>query len=103
MAAAVPMSPLVSPMPLPFSVIREATEPTIVTSSPSRIQTVPSPKTMRQWKRDHGSRSSRAGTLVRTRPGPAAAVLIDPLLAPGASVPLHERRRHAALGLHARL
>ena len=38
--------------------------PTIVTSSPSRIQTVPSPITIIQWKRDHGSRSSRAGTSV---------------------------------------
>ena len=33
----------------------------IVTSSPSRIQTIPSPITTRQWKLDHGSRSSRAG------------------------------------------
>ena len=52
------------PMPLPFSVSREATEPTIVTSRPSRIQTVPRPMTTSQWKRDHGSRSSRAGISV---------------------------------------
>src|SRR4051794_40178639 len=38
--------------------------PTIVTSRPSRIQTVPSPITTIQWNRDQGSRSSRAGTLV---------------------------------------
>ena len=35
--------------------------PTIVTSSPSRIQTVPRPITIIQWKRDHGSRSRRDG------------------------------------------
>ena len=35
--------------------------PTIVTSSPSRIQTVPRPITTSQWNRDHGRRSSRAG------------------------------------------
>src|SRR3954465_6736684 len=103
MAAAVPMSALVTSMPLPFSVIRDATEPTIVTSSPSRIQTVPRPNTMRQWNRDHGRRSSRAGTLVRTTRGGAAAVLIDALRPPRASVSLHERGRHAALGLRARL
>ena len=51
-------------MPLPFSVSRAAIEPTIVTSRPSRIQTVPSPMTTSQWKRDHGSRSSRAGMFV---------------------------------------
>src|SRR5262245_20462008 len=51
-------------MPLPFSVRRDAIEPTIVTSSPSRIQTAPRPITTRQWKLDHGSRSSRPGMLV---------------------------------------
>jgi hypothetical protein len=51
-------------MPLPASVRRSPTLPTIVTSRPSRIQTVPSPITTIQWKRDHGSRSSRDGTLV---------------------------------------
>jgi nucleotide-binding universal stress UspA family protein len=51
-------------MPLPDSVSRGAIEPTIVTSRPSRIQTVPRPMTMRQWKRDQGSRSSRAGISV---------------------------------------
>ena len=50
-----------SPSPLSFSVSRAAIEPTIVTSSPSRIHTVPRPITTSQWKRDHGSRSSRAG------------------------------------------
>ena len=51
-------------MPLPGSVRRDAIEPTIVTSSPSRIQTVPRPMTTSQWKRDHGSRSRRAGIAV---------------------------------------
>src|SRR5690606_26882140 len=38
--------------------------PTMVTSRPSRIQTVPSPMTIIQCQRDQGSRSSLAGTLV---------------------------------------
>src|SRR3954468_7656347 len=51
-------------MPLPFSVSRGAIAPTIVTSSPSRIHTVPSPPTTSQWNRAHGSRSSRPGMFV---------------------------------------
>src|SRR3984957_12901732 len=39
-------------------------DPTIVTSSPSRIQAMPSAVTTSQWKRLHGRRSSRAGTSV---------------------------------------
>ena len=42
--------------------------PTIVTSSPSRIQTVPRPITTIQWKRDQGRRSSRAGIWVSIVP-----------------------------------
>ena len=38
--------------------------PTIVTSRPSRIQTVPSPISTIQCQRAHGSRSSRAGIFV---------------------------------------
>ena len=53
-----------SPSPLSSSVSRAAIEPTIVTSRPSRIHTVPRPITTIQWKRDHGSRSSRAGIFV---------------------------------------
>ena len=49
-------------IPLPASVRRGAIAPTIVTSSPSRTQTVPRPITMRQWNRDHGSRSRRPGS-----------------------------------------
>src|SRR3954454_864869 len=58
------MPPAPIEMPLPFSVRRDAIEPTIVTSSPSRIQTAPSPITTRQWKLDQGSRSSRPGMSV---------------------------------------
>src|SRR5579871_4290547 len=58
------MPPAVSEMPLPFSVSLEAIEPTIVTSSPSRIQTVPRPPRTSQWKRAQGRRSSRAGIAV---------------------------------------
>jgi hypothetical protein len=42
------MSALLIAMPLPSSVKRGAIDPTIVTSSPSRIQTVPRPITIRQ-------------------------------------------------------
>ena len=42
-AAAMPICPVVIEMPLPFSVSRDATDPTMVTSRPSRIHTVPSP------------------------------------------------------------
>src|SRR3954449_11886341 len=60
------MSALLISMPLPDSVRRLATEPTIVTSSPSSTHTVPSPTITLQWNRDQGSRSSRAGIWVRT-------------------------------------
>jgi hypothetical protein len=40
---------------------------------------VPSPERIRQWKPDHGSRSSRAGIFVVIVPSRIAAVLtIDP-------------------------
>ena len=55
-------------MPLPGMLIWPEIWPTIVTSRPSRIQTVPSPMMIIQCHRDHGSRSSRAGTLVLTVP-----------------------------------
>src|SRR4051812_48414373 len=51
-------------MPLPFSASRGAMLPTMVTSRPSRIQTVPRPITIVQCQRDHGRRSSRPGTEV---------------------------------------
>ena len=100
-------------MPLPDSVRRGAIAPTIVTSSPSRIQTVPRPMTILQWKRDHGRRSMRAGMLVRIVFIRAAATLIvpaggslevdAPLSRAGPSVPLLERRPDDALGVPARL
>ena len=39
--------------------------PTMVTSSPSRIHTVPRPTTTSQWNFDQGRRSIRAGMVVR--------------------------------------
>src|SRR5699024_11856407 len=58
------MSAAVISMPLPSSVRRAATLPTIVTSRPSRIHTLPRPTTTIQWKRAHGRRSRRDGTSV---------------------------------------
>ena len=55
-------------MPLPFAEIAPAIDPTIVTSSPSRIHTVPSPIRILQCQRDQGRRSSRAGILVSIVP-----------------------------------
>jgi hypothetical protein len=52
--------------------------PTMVTSSPSRIQTVPRPITTIQCQRDQGSRSSRPGILVSMVP--ACALLTRHLL-----------------------
>src|SRR3954451_8829965 len=52
--------------PDPFSGRREEIVPTIVTSRPSRIHTVPSPTSTIQCQRDQGSRSSRAGIRVST-------------------------------------
>ncbi len=54
--------------PLPGSERRPAMLPTIVTSRPSRIHTVPRPITTVQCQRDHGRRSRRAGTALVTRP-----------------------------------
>src|SRR5579875_391466 len=54
--------------PLPGLPICPDRFPTSVTSRPSRIHTVPSPTTIIQCQRDHGSRSSLAGTLVLTVP-----------------------------------
>src|SRR6201994_1587384 len=51
-------------IPEPPSVRRSPIEPMIVTSRPSRIQTVPRPMTTIQWNFDQGRRSRRAGTLV---------------------------------------
>src|ERR671915_230732 len=103
-------------MPLPSSVRRAAIEPTIVTSRPSRIQTVPRPITTSQWKRDHGSRSKRAGTRVSTVPSWALSLAIAAMATLGehvakpTSVPLlrpplalHGAGQHDALGVRAGL
>src|SRR3954451_6063222 len=105
-------------MPLPLSERRDAIDPTIVTSSPSRIHTVPSPTTTRQWNFAHGSRSSRAGIFVVIVPVDASmqrrycrirarvitlASRHARLPRPRPPLPLHERRADDALGLPARL
>jgi hypothetical protein len=54
-----------------FSDSRDAIAPTIVTSSPSRIHTVPSPSTTSQCQPLQGSRSMRAGMRVLTVSGMA--------------------------------
>lgn len=60
-----PRSAILPAVRRPPSAIRPAMLPTMVTSSPSRIQTVPRPMTIRQCQRDQGSRSRRAGMSVR--------------------------------------
>src|SRR5271157_75192 len=52
------------PTPAPGSEMRPEIAPTIVTSSPSRIQTIPRPMITRQWNEDQGRRSRRAGMSV---------------------------------------
>ena len=51
-------------------------EPTMVTSSPSRIHTVPSPMTTSQCHRAHGNRSIRAGMSVVMRPVSTASAMV---------------------------
>ena len=116
------MSALVSRSRCPARSGAAAIAPTIVTSSPSRIQTVPSPITIRQWKRDHGSRSSRAGMFVRILRGSAPASLTALIASVSlrrvcgcsvardaalprarSSLPLLERGRNDALAMPARL
>jgi hypothetical protein len=63
-------------IPLLFPVSREVIEPTIVTSSQSGIQTVPSPITTSRSERAHGSRSSRAGIFVSIVRRTVAAVAL---------------------------
>src|SRR3954452_22060461 len=97
-------------IPLSASVSRGAIAPTIVTSRPSSTHTVPRPITIRQWKRDQGSRSSRAGTAVLiTRPSAVALMVPGTRVGDGALPPagspvwLFGRRGHDALGVPARL
>src|SRR4051812_42062507 len=78
-----------------FSVRREAIAPTIVTSSPSRIQTVPRPKTTSQCQPLHGRRSIRAGMRVLTV---SAMALTSPRRRPTKHRPFgHERGVRRAL------
>ncbi len=63
-APAVPMSELLMPRPVLAGFSASDIDPTMVTSSPSRIHTVPRPITIIQCQRDHGSRSRRAGMSV---------------------------------------
>ena len=92
--AAWPIWPSVILIPEPSSVRREEIVPTIVTSRPSRIQTVPSPTSTIQCQRAHGNRSSRAGILVSMirpsagrlcshRPPPGSRSGISPFRAAG--------------------
>ena len=67
-APAKPIWKLLMPSPVSLGLRASDIEPTIVTSRPSRIQTVPSPITTSQCQRAHGSRSSRAGMSVVMRP-----------------------------------
>ena len=92
-------------MPLPLAEIAPAIDPTIVTSSPSRIHTVPSPIRIFQCHRDHGSRSSRAGMLVSIVPSSPADDAIVAIcryllafLFPQTSYPAAGGVKQAALG-----
>ena len=63
-------------MPLPALVSVLPTAPTIVTSRPSRIHTVPRPMSTIQCHCDQGKRSSRPGTVVSTTPSDGAWVVV---------------------------
>ena len=67
-APAKPTWKLLMPSPSPSGFSASDIEPTMVTSRPSRIQTVPRPMTTSQCQRAQGSRSSRAGMSVVMRP-----------------------------------
>ena len=66
-APARPIWELLIPRPVLSGLRASLIDPTMVTSSPSRIQTVPRPTTMSQCHRAHGSRSIRAGMSVVIR------------------------------------
>src|SRR3954447_21497225 len=55
-----------------FSLSTAATAPATVISRPSRIHATPSATTIRVWNFDHGSRSIRAGIVLRTTPASRA-------------------------------
>src|SRR5689334_12778955 len=58
------MSELLSPRPEPSGLSASDNEPTMVTSMPSRIHTVPRPRTITQCHLAQGNRSIRAGMSV---------------------------------------
>src|SRR5690606_14818458 len=64
--AARPTCASVIARPLPGSVMRDPIAPTIVTSRPSRIHTLPRPARISQCQRAQGRRARRAGMSVVT-------------------------------------
>src|SRR3954462_6110256 len=77
-APAKPICELLSPSPVLLGFNASDIEPTMVTSSPSRIQTVPRPITISQCQRVHGNRSSRAGMSVVMVPVSTPLVMAPP-------------------------
>jgi len=72
------MSELLRPSPVSSGLSALDSEPTIVTSMPSRIHTVPSPITISQCQRAHGNRSIRAGMSVVIRPVSTPCAIAGP-------------------------
>src|SRR3954451_15141680 len=70
-----------------------ATELATVISRPSRIQATPSATTMRVWNGDHGSRSIRAGMMLRITPGASAGAVMVASLRAGQIVEIAFPRR----------
>src|SRR6185312_12161693 len=85
------------PVPEPLADIAPAIEPTIVTSSPSRIHTVPRPMRIFQCHLDHGKRSNRAGMLVSIVRSSRAVVTVAAMVSSCISVPglVHAYPRHS--------
>lgn len=76
------MSELLIPSPVLLGLSASDIDPTMVTSSPSRIQTVPRPITINQCQRTQGSRSRRAGMFVVIVPVSTPELMCPPSLAP---------------------
>ena len=76
------MSKLLMPRPVLAGFSASLIDPTIVTSSPSRIHTVPRPITTIQCHRAHGRRSSRAGMSVVMRPVSTVSDMGPPEVSP---------------------
>src|SRR5512144_2124128 len=77
MLAVRPTSDAVNPRVRP-SRSRSAIDPAIVISMPSRTHVMPRAMTTRQWNRLHGSRSIRAGTVLRVGLTPRTSAVICP-------------------------